>query len=307
MTDQEARYDRIAEGYAAWWSPIHRPATLRLLDVVAAAGGSRSAILDVGCGTGALASAAATRWPEAAVTGADISESMLEIAAREMRALPAAVARRLQYLRAPAERLPFGDRAFDVVVTAFVLQLVPSRPRALREARRVLRPGGLIASVTWLRGGSCGADDAYDAALAAHGFEPRGSCGITDDLASPDAAAAQLRRAGFSGVRAQGDELVHQFTPEGYLGFVSRFDDEDLFATMDPVTRRELEAGLLERPALDAARRAGDAAADRLRFRTPVRRHLTTRSRPKAAGAAPSPVAARRGPRDRAARGPDGR
>ena len=34
MTDQEARYDRIAEGYAAWWSPVHRPGTLGLLDEV---------------------------------------------------------------------------------------------------------------------------------------------------------------------------------------------------------------------------------------------------------------------------------
>ena len=31
MTDQEARYDRIAEGYAAWWAPVHRPGTLGLL------------------------------------------------------------------------------------------------------------------------------------------------------------------------------------------------------------------------------------------------------------------------------------
>ena len=36
MTDQEARYDRIAEGYAAWWAPVHRPGTLGLLDGVEA-------------------------------------------------------------------------------------------------------------------------------------------------------------------------------------------------------------------------------------------------------------------------------
>ena len=34
MTDEEARYDRIAEGYAQWWSPVHRPATLALLDEI---------------------------------------------------------------------------------------------------------------------------------------------------------------------------------------------------------------------------------------------------------------------------------
>ena len=36
MTDQEARYDRIAEAYAAHWSPVHRPSTLALLDEVEA-------------------------------------------------------------------------------------------------------------------------------------------------------------------------------------------------------------------------------------------------------------------------------
>ena len=56
VTDQEARYDRIAEGYAAWWAPVHRPGTLALLDEVEAdvAAGARR-LLDVGCGTGAMA------------------------------------------------------------------------------------------------------------------------------------------------------------------------------------------------------------------------------------------------------------
>src|SRR5262249_61703924 len=74
MTDQEARYDRIAEGYAQWWSPLHRPATLRLLEEIEpdiAAGARR--LLDVGSGTGALARAAVARWPGVEVDGVDVS------------------------------------------------------------------------------------------------------------------------------------------------------------------------------------------------------------------------------------------
>jgi len=68
-----------------------------------------------------------------------------------------------------------------------------------------------------------------------------------DDVPSPEAAVAQLRRAGFSSAHARADILVHEFTPEGYVGFVTRFDDEDEFATMDERKRDALEHRLLER------------------------------------------------------------
>jgi len=49
-----------------------------------------------------------------------------------------------QVLRAPAEDLPFEDDSFDTVVTTLVLCGVDDQPRAVREARRVLRPGGRL-------------------------------------------------------------------------------------------------------------------------------------------------------------------
>jgi SAM-dependent methyltransferase len=266
MADQEARYDRIAEGYAAWWSPVHRPATLAVLDDVQAATAgdgslvaarSRLAgtpvargkprILDVGCGTGALAAAAVARWPGALVTGIDVSSGMLAVAERELSGLDARDRRRITLVQAAADRLPFDDGAFDIVVSAFVLQLVPSRYRALREARRVLVRGGTLAHVTWLAGGSLPADDAYAAALSDAGLEPRDPGPARDEPSSATVAAAQLRRAGFAGASAHESVLDHQFTPEGYLEFLARFDDEDLFAGLETSRRAELEADILAR------------------------------------------------------------
>ena len=56
-------------------------------------------------------------------------------------------------LRAPAEDLPFDDGTFDVAVSTLVLCGVDDQPRALRELRRVLRPGGQLLFIEHVRSG----------------------------------------------------------------------------------------------------------------------------------------------------------
>ena len=56
-------------------------------------------------------------------------------------------------LRAPAEDLPFDDHTFDVAVSTLVLCGVDDQPRALRELRRVLRPGGQLLFIEHVRSG----------------------------------------------------------------------------------------------------------------------------------------------------------
>jgi ubiquinone/menaquinone biosynthesis C-methylase UbiE len=56
-----------------------------------------------------------------------------------------------QVLQAPAEELPFEDGSFDAVVSTLVLCGVESQPRALQEARRVLRPGGRLLFIEHVR------------------------------------------------------------------------------------------------------------------------------------------------------------
>lgn len=59
-------------------------------------------------------------------------------------------------LRAPAEDLPFDDHTFDVAVSTLVLCGVDDQPRALRELRRVLRPGGRLLFIEHVRSGDPG-------------------------------------------------------------------------------------------------------------------------------------------------------
>jgi ubiquinone/menaquinone biosynthesis C-methylase UbiE len=254
MEEHEARYDRIAEAYARWWAPVHRPATLALLDEIAAAidGGART-VLDIGCGTGAFLAAVVTRWPDVHALGVDVSDGMLQVADRELTALPGAARARIELRQGAADRLPVADGSVDVATSAFVYQLVPNRHGALLDVRRVLRPGGTLGFVTWLSGGRFGADEAYDGALMAAGLEPETHAADRDEPDHAATLAAQLRRAGFAGATARESELEHVFTPEEYLSFVARFDDADRFATLDLPCRQALETDLRARlHAMDA-------------------------------------------------------
>jgi ubiquinone/menaquinone biosynthesis C-methylase UbiE len=107
--------------------------------------GMRGNVIEVGAGTGAnlpfygpdIESLTLTE-PEAPMV------RRLERRVRE-HALPATV------LRAPAEDLPFDDGTFDVAVSTLVLCGVADQPRALRELRRVLRPGGELRFIEHVR------------------------------------------------------------------------------------------------------------------------------------------------------------
>lgn len=111
------------------WGPV----------VADAAGVARGqAVLDVACGTGVLAlAAAAIVGPEGRVAGLDANPEMLTVA----RGKSADV----EWREGRAEELPYPDASFDAVVSQFGFMFFDDRPRALAEMMRVLKPGGRLA------------------------------------------------------------------------------------------------------------------------------------------------------------------
>ncbi|HEY1344022.1 MAG TPA: methyltransferase domain-containing protein [Streptosporangiaceae bacterium] len=121
-------------------------ASLRALRAGLLAGASGD-VVEIGGGTGANlpfyppgAGSLTITEPETAMV------RRLERRAREQ-------APRARILRAPAEDLPFEDATFDVAVSTMVLCGVSDQPRALRQLRRVLRPGGQLLFVEHVRSG----------------------------------------------------------------------------------------------------------------------------------------------------------
>jgi ubiquinone/menaquinone biosynthesis C-methylase UbiE len=264
MTEQAERYDRLAEGYAQWWAPVLAPAVQRLLDRAAPwLSAGPTSVVDIGTGTGQLALAAIDRWPGVSVVGVDASDGM--------RAMADALAERTLGLAAPrfrttvafADELPFPDATFDHALSSFVFQLVPNRARALREARRVLRPGGFLAYVSWLQDHRAFEPDLiFDEVLESFDLGGREPDGRSGDLPSVARAAGELRRAGFAEVNAEADILEHAFSVESYLAFLTEFDEETLFAELDPDLREDVLATM--------RRRLGRLAQDELTMRFPI-------------------------------------
>jgi ubiquinone/menaquinone biosynthesis C-methylase UbiE len=253
-----SRYDEMAGGYATFWAPVLRDAAERVLDHLAPTLDGRRGVelLDVGTGTGTLAIAAIERWPGISVTGIDPSGGMLEVAAATAaERLPPAAARRFRRRVAPADRLPFDDASFDAAMSSFVLQLVPSRAAALREIRRVLRPGGVMAWVAWQRTNRAFEPDRLaNEVLDEFGFDPPEPDARPGDIASPASASSTMRRAGFRDVRAWIGECRYSWDAAGYLAFLTRFDEQSLFDELERDERMEIERtilGRLERLSLD--------------------------------------------------------
>ena len=273
--EAERIFDEFAEAYRGFWGPLIAPASVRVLDDVEVPTSEEIAfdLLDVGSGTGVLAIAAMERWAGARVIAIDPSSRMLELAKDEAVRRSPAFNERLRTIIASADRLPIADASVDVVVSSFVIQLVPNRAAALREILRVLRPGGRFACITWQDDDShFEPDDAFVDALDDLQIIPPPDERDVHPYASPRTAASEFRRAGFRGVRAWRDVLEHRFTPESYLQMLEQWIDRELFAGLDDETRSQLRR--------EALLRMRDLKPDAFVWRRPLVRTVGRRRGP---------------------------
>lgn len=99
-------------------------------------------VLDLGCGAGTDTLVAAQMvGPEGRVTGIDMTSEMLakaRVAADEMGQ------ENVEFVEGEAERLPFTDASFDVVISNGVIDLIPDKDAVFSELFRVLKPAGRI-------------------------------------------------------------------------------------------------------------------------------------------------------------------
>jgi len=108
--------------------------------------GPDMAVLDFGCGSGAFTTFLARAVGEwGAVYALDIQAAMLTRLRRKLDREENRDIRNVALVRAGAYALPFPDGLIDLVYMVAVLQEIPDRSRALREAIRVLRAGGILA------------------------------------------------------------------------------------------------------------------------------------------------------------------
>lgn len=174
------------------------PWARRGLEVAAPEAGAT--LLDIACGTGiATRLAARAVGPRGKVVGTDLNPDMLEVA-RTVHA-PTPEDAPIEWHMADAQALPFADASFDLALMQFGLMFVPDRTLALKEAARVLRPGGHIVLTAW---GALDANPGQRAMKSAwlHHFG-RDSIGMYErqhSLSAPGALTAFLASAGFESI-----------------------------------------------------------------------------------------------------------
>jgi ubiquinone/menaquinone biosynthesis C-methylase UbiE len=210
-----ATYDRLRPTDAKWWEVFE--ALVREGDLR----GRR--VLEVGAGTGRLATALAER-ALAKVWAVDPSPEMLAVARRKA---PRSVA----FKQARAEELPFKDGWFERTVAMLVVHVL-DRPHAFAELRRVLRTDGRLAIATF--------DPAHIHGYWLNEYFPSIATIDLARFAPADVLEGELRAAGFAAVRTL---RLHQRATIDRETALERIRGRHI-STFDLIDETEIEVGL---------------------------------------------------------------
>jgi ubiquinone/menaquinone biosynthesis C-methylase UbiE len=182
-----------------------------------AAPGSAERVLDLACGTGIVARTVAARIGSGgSIVALDPMPGMLAVA----RSRPPADGAPIEWREGDAAALDFGDNTFDLVLCQQGLQFFPDRPKALAEARRVLKNGGRIALAVW-RGRE--AQPLFDAMCEVE-LRHLAPLGVTREeieaflsLGDADEIRRLLADAGFSNIKISSDAVDADFNADTFV------------------------------------------------------------------------------------------
>lgn len=195
------------ENYERYFVPaIGGPVADDLLRTASLRRGER--VLDVACGTGIVTRHAAEQvGDEGSVAGLDINPGMLAVARS---VVPEGTD--IAWHEASAEAMPLPDGSFDVVLCQMGLEFFPDRAQALREMRRVLRPGGRL--VLNLPGPTPEPFAGFADALATH-IDPKGAGFVTAvfSLHDPEEIRSLMTEAGFTHVTLEREPKTLRLPP----------------------------------------------------------------------------------------------
>jgi ubiquinone/menaquinone biosynthesis C-methylase UbiE len=190
-------------------------------------------VLETACGTGIVTRRLREALPaDAQLVATDLNEPMVAVARSTV-----GRAARVDWDCADMTRLPFSGGEFDAVVCQFGLMFVPDKPAALREARRVLAPGGRLFLATWQ---SLAKNTVARLAHEAVGWffpdDPPQFYNTPFGFGEPEQIVPLLVEAGFEDVRAEAVEkqTVFESARELAIGFIDGYPITDLIKAHDP-------------------------------------------------------------------------
>ncbi len=208
-------------------------------------------VLDVACGSGNAALAAARRFADA--TGVDYVPELLEHA----RERAVAEGLEVEFVDGDAQELPFDDASFDLVTSTFGAMFAPDQERTAGELLRVCRSGGRIAMANWTPEGLVGG--IIFGVTAQHAPPPPGI--NPPPLWGTEERLRELFGDGISDLRVEPRTFNFRFrSPEHWLEYFRTY--------FGPIIKAFERAGDAGAPALEAdllgamrgANRAGDRA-----------------------------------------------